>query len=165
MPWGHDEIVLTKDGESLSVVTFMLGEEEFGFDISKVKEIIRVGDITRVPKSPEFIVGVINLRGNIVPLIDLRKRFLWDSIAYTSATRIIVVEVAGLIAGFIVDAVLETKQIQKSSLETAPIMVMGGLENEYITGVAKLEGRLVVLLEIEKILLWDIKDTPSQSNK
>lgn len=144
-----------EDEKYLQVVTFMLGEEEFAFEISQVKEVIRLPVITKVPKSKDFIEGVINLRGNVIPIIDLRKRFHFDAHFDPRATRIIVLELESVMVGGIVDAVLETKTLDESCIEPPPTAVMGGMESEYIYGVAKLEDRLISLLNIDKILDFD----------
>lgn len=151
MHWEEPQIV-SKEGEILQIVSFILGAEEFAFEISRVKEIIRMMEITKVPRCPDIIEGVINLRGTLIPIVDLRKRFLLDFDQYQRSTRIIVVTVEDIVAGFIVDAVLETRQIPIDCIEPPPTIVMGRAESEYITGVAKLEDRLLSLLDVEKIL-------------
>ncbi len=144
-----------EDEKYLQVVTFKLGEEEFAFDISHVKEVIRLPVITKVPKSKDFIEGVINLRGNVIPIIDLRKRFHFEPHFDRRYTRIIILEVESVMLGGIVDAVLETKALDTSCVEPPPTAVMGGFESEYIYGVAKLEDRLLSLLNIDKLLDFD----------
>ncbi len=139
----------------LQMVTFHLGEEEFAFSIAHVKEIVRMSPVTRVPKSPDFIEGVINLRGNVIPVVDLRKRFRLPTVN-NRKTRIIIVEITGVSLGVIVDQVLETRQIPRSIVDPAS-SVISGIESEYILGVAKLEDRLISLLHIDKIFnLQDI---------
>ena len=140
------------EDESTKLVTFVLGDEEFAFDILYVKEIMRVCEITKVPKSKEFIEGVINLRGNVIPIIDLRKRFNMEPRPYTRTTRIIVLEIDDITVGAIVDAVMETKQISNSCIEPPSSIVVGGMEVECIAGVAKLEDRLISLLHVDKII-------------
>ncbi len=140
----------------LQVVVFHLGEEEFALDIAYVKEIVRLAPITRVPKCKEWIEGVINLRGNVVPVMDLRKRFHVPS-TNQRQTRIIILELRGISLGVLVDAVVETRQIGRSLVEPAPAL-MSSVESEYIAGVAKLEDRLISLLQIDKILNFDGKE-------
>ena len=140
------------DKEHIQVVIFTLGDEEFAFDINYVKEVIRVLDITKVPKSKEMIEGVINLRGNVIPVIDLRKRFNLSAVILPRTTRIIILEINQITVGFIVDTVLGTRQIKTSCIEATPAAIMGKIEYEYIAGVAKLEYRLLNLLHIEKII-------------
>ncbi len=147
-----DEENISKENHFIQVVTFTIAEEDFAFDIFKVKEIIRIVEVTKVPKSPDFIEGVINLRGNVIPILDLRKRFHLKPREYDKKTRIIVVEANTELVGFIVDAVLETRSIFESCIEAPPTIVLGGIESEYLKGVAKLEDRLVILLDIGKIL-------------
>ncbi|MFH1624664.1 MAG: chemotaxis protein CheW [Pseudomonadota bacterium] len=134
----------------LQLVTFNIGGEEFGVDILKVQEINRMLQITRVPRSPDFVEGVINLRGKVVPVIDLRKRFNLEKKKADKQTRIIVVEVEKKIVGFIVDAVSEVLRIPSSTVESPP-PILAGIDSEYITGVGKLEDRLLILLDLNKL--------------
>jgi purine-binding chemotaxis protein CheW len=140
------------DGRILQLVTFRLGNEEFGVDILKVQEINRMMDITRIPNAPPFIEGVINLRGKIIPIVDLRKKLGFDSGNGQSekTTRIIVVELDGLVLGFIVDSVSEVLRIPENTIEPPPSIV-GGVESDYIEGVGKLDNRLLILLELKKL--------------
>ncbi|MBE9536484.1 MAG: protein phosphatase CheZ [Proteobacteria bacterium] len=137
-------------GELHQLVSFRLGEEEFAVDILKIQEIIRMMEITCIPKSPDFVEGVINLRGNVVPIIDLRKRFALPSENIGKNTRIIVMDVGGRIVGFIVDAVSEVLRLPASSIEPAPSMI-GGIDSDYISGVGKLENRLLILLNVCRV--------------
>ena len=100
-----------QDDELLQLVTFSIGEEEFGVNILKVQEIIRTMEITKVPRAPEFVEGVINLRGKVIPIIDLRRRFGLAPKAHDKNTRIIVIEINNIIVGFVVDAVSEVLRI------------------------------------------------------
>jgi purine-binding chemotaxis protein CheW len=136
----------------LQLVTFRIGEEEFGVDILRVQEIIRIMEITRVPKSPDFVEGVINLRGKVIPIIDLRKRFGLEVKEHDKHTRIIVIEMNNMIVGFVVDAVSEVLRIPADTVEPPPPAVMGGIDSEYISGVGKLEDRLLILLDLDKLL-------------
>jgi purine-binding chemotaxis protein CheW len=106
--------------------------------------------ITKIPNAPIFIEGVINLRGKIIPIIDLRKRLGFKNQEYDNSTRIIVVELDGLVLGFIVDSVSEVLRIPENTIEPPPSMV-AGIESEYIEGVGKLDDRLLILLELKKI--------------
>ncbi len=133
------------------LVGFMLGNEEFAIDINNVHEINRMVDITPVPRAPFFVVGVMNLRGNVVPVVNLRRRLNIEDKEYDKKTRIIVVEVLGTVVGFVVDAVSEVLRISASVVEPASDLV-AGIQAEYIQGVAKLKTRLMVLLDLEKIL-------------
>jgi purine-binding chemotaxis protein CheW len=139
-----------EDGRILQLVTFKLENEEFGVDILKVQEINRMMNITRIPNTPTFIEGVINLRGKIIPIVDLRKRLGFREGAFDKATRIIVVELDGLVLGFIVDSVSEVLRIPGNTIEPPPSIV-AGIESEYIEGVGKLNDRLLILLELKKV--------------
>lgn len=138
------------EGTILQLVTFKLGTEEFGVDILKVQEINKMMNITKIPNAPAFIEGVINLRGKIIPIVDLRKRLGFREKPYDKSTRIIVVELEGLVLGFIVDSVSEVLRIPANTIEPPPSMV-AGIESEYIEGVGKLDDRLLILLELKKI--------------
>jgi len=138
------------EGAILQLVTFKLGTEEFGVDILKVQEINKMMSITKIPNAPGFIEGVINLRGKIIPIVDLRKRLGFREKPYDKSTRIIVVELEGLVLGFIVDSVSEVLRIPENTIEPPPSMV-AGIESEYIEGVGKLDDRLLILLELKKI--------------
>ena len=140
-----------RDDELLQLVTFSTGDEEFGVDILRVQEIIRTMAITKVPKAPEFVEGVINLRGKVIPIIDLRRRFGLQSKAHDKHTRIIVIEINTMIVGFVVDSVSEVLRIPTSTVEPPP-PVVAGLESEYISGVGKLEDRLLILLDLDRLL-------------
>lgn len=137
--------------ELLQLVTFRLGNEEFSLDILRVQEIIRHMELTRVPRTPDFVEGVINLRGRVIPVLDLRKRFGMPSDERTNETRIIVVDVDNRTVGLKVDAVSEVLRLPADTVEPAPAIVTGA-ESDYIKGVGKLDGRLLILLDVEKIL-------------
>jgi purine-binding chemotaxis protein CheW len=143
-------------------VSFHIGDEEFGVDILKVQEINRMLEVTRVPNAPHFIDGVINLRGKVIPIMDLRTRLGMQKKAHDNNTRIIVVEFGGKIVGFVVDAVREVLRIPRSVTEPPPPIVANGRE-EYITAVGKLEDRLIILLELEKVLSSDEPTALAQS--
>src|ERR1700691_5257991 len=137
--------------KELQGVGFRIGRETFGVPISLVREIVRVPEITSVPNAPEYIEGVINLRGRIIPVVDLRKRFRENVAAPTKKTRIVVVEVEGRLIGLLVNSASEVLRILPSEIE-APQDVFQEGELNYITGVGKLRGRLVILLDLNKIL-------------
>ncbi len=142
--------------ELLQLVSFKIGNEEFGIDILKVQEINRLMQITKVPNAPSFVDGVVNLRGRIIPVISLRSRLNMEKIEHDSKTRIIVVELQGTTVGFIVDEVSEVLRIPKSITEAPPAMV-AGIDSDYITAVGKLEDRLLILLDLEKV--FSIEET------
>jgi len=138
------------DTDIKGLVTFNIGEEEFGVDILLVETIIRMMEITKVPRAPLFVEGVINLRGAIIPIIDFRKRFNMKEKQENKDTRIIVSNVDNKQMGFIVDSVSEVLRLPVSSIEPPPPIV-AGIESEYIEGVGKLDDRLVILIDINRI--------------
>lgn len=143
--------IVKQENELLQLVTFGIGEEEFGIDILKVQEIIRTMAITKVPNSPPYVEGVINLRGKVIPVIDLRTRFNMDYRVHDNHTRIIVLQIHGMIIGFVVDEVSEVLRIQSNTVEPPP-PVVSGIESEYIKGVGKLDNRLLILLDLEMLI-------------
>ena len=137
--------------ELLQLVSFMIDKEEFGVDILFVQEINRFMQITKVPNAPDFVEGVINLRGRVIPVIDLRMKFRMVKKERDNSTRIIVVEVGGKTVGFIVDSVNEVLRIPKNVTE-APPEIVTVTDSDYIMAVAKLEDRIITLLNLDKIL-------------
>lgn len=135
-------------------VVFLLDDEEFGVSIMSVKEIIRMTNITRLPKTPTFIEGVINLRGEVIPVVNLRKRFDVPADAVTDSTRIVIVEIEGEQVGLIVDSVSEVLRLSLDQIEPPPQSVVG-LKTEFIEGVGKVGDRLLVILKIDKLLTTD----------
>ena len=138
-------------GEKIQVVSFHLGNEEYGVDISQVQEIIRMVGITHVPRAPHFMEGVINLRGQLIPIIDLRTRFSMPRQDSTKNTRIVVTEIAGKRVGIIVDGVSEVLNLPIENVEEAPEMI-AGVGTEYISGVGKVADRLIILLDLQKVI-------------
>ncbi|MCZ7603026.1 MAG: chemotaxis protein CheW [Melioribacteraceae bacterium] len=143
--------------ELIQLVSFKVGKEEFGVDILKVQEINRMLKITKVPNSPDFVEGVVNLRGRIIPVIDLRKRLSIENKIHDAKTRIVVVDIAGNIVGFIVDEVNEVLRISKDILENPPELV-AQVDSDFITSVAKLEDRIIILLDLDALLLKNEKE-------
>ena len=137
--------------KDLQVVGFRIGNETFGVLIASVREIVRVPEITAVPSAPETVEGVINLRGKIIPVMDLRKRFGHVDIQPDKKNRILVVELQGKLVGLIVNAASEVLKIPPSEIE-APGSVFAEGESSYVTGVGKLKGRLIILLDVSKLL-------------
>jgi len=135
----------------LQLVSFNIGTEEFGVDILKVQEINRMVEITRVPRSPDFVEGIINLRGKVIPIIDLRKRFNLQITDHDKNTRIVVVDIDGQTMGMIVDSVSEVLRIPATTIEPTPDVVTS-VDSDYIRGVAKLDNRLLIYLDLAKIL-------------
>ncbi len=136
--------------EELQLVIFRLAKEEYGLPITKVQEINRLVPITKLPQTPSFMEGIINLRGRIIPVIDLRKRFQLAAAEQSDDNRIIIVEVNGQTVGIIVDAVTEVVRLPGSSVEPPPPAFI--LDAQYIHGVGKLDERLLIMLDIDKIL-------------
>ncbi len=134
----------------LQLVSFHVGGEEFCLDILRVQEIIRIQALTRVPNSPDFVEGVINLRGKVIPVIALRKRFGLEALAHDRQTRIVVSEVKGTVLGFIVDSVSEVLRIPADTVEPPPRL--GKVGREYVSGVGKLDSRLLILLDVDRML-------------
>ncbi len=155
--------------ELLQLVTFKLGDEEYAIDILKVQEVNRMVDITAVPNSINYLEGVINLRGRVIPVINLRKKFALDAKTLDTQSRIMVVDV-GITIGIIVDSVSEVLRISPDTVEPPPAMAGGGAESDYIKGIGKLQDRLLILLDIDKLLKGGAKDElglleGSESNK
>jgi purine-binding chemotaxis protein CheW len=135
-------------------VEFKLGEETYGVDILQVKTIERMMPITRVPKAPQFVEGVINLRGDIVPVIDLKKRFDLPKREETDNTRIIIVNVEDITVGMIVDSATEVIQLPQNAIEMAPSIV-AGIDADFLQGVGKIGDKLLIILDLLKILKPD----------
>ncbi len=138
-------------GKDLHLVGFRVGGETFAVPIALVHEIVRVPEITAVPEAPECIEGVINLRGKIIPVVDLRKRFGEAAVSRGKKNRILVAEVEGKLVGLMVDAASEVLKLPPSEIE-APPNVFESDELNYVTGVGKLGDRLVILVDLAKVL-------------
>lgn len=148
--------------EQLQLVTFEVRGEEFAVDILAVREINRMLELTRVPQSPPDVEGVINLRGKIIPVVDLRKRFGMDAGERDEHSRIVVIEVSGRVIGFIVDRVHEVLRIPSSIVDTAPSMVCS-IESDFIAGVGKLEDRLLILLDLERLFAGSARESAGEA--
>lgn len=135
----------------LQLVTFNLVGEEFGLPILDVREIIRMVEVTPVPHSPDFVEGVINLRGQILPVIDLRKRFNLESSVADEDTRIVVVEINKNLIGLIVDGVNEVLRIPSETVNPAPQIVSSGIGAEYIQGIAHYNEKMIILVDLERV--------------
>lgn len=131
-------------------LTFMLDDEEYGIEILKVREIIGIMDITKVPQTPDFVEGVINLRGKVIPVIDLRTKFGLERAEYNDQTCIIVVDV-GMMMGIIVDTVQEVHDIPSNSIEPPP-KLGGSVDTSFILGMGKVKDDVKILLDIDKVL-------------
>lgn len=141
----------TVSSDELQLVSFNIGTEEFGVDILKVQEINRMVEITKVPQAPHYVEGVINLRGKVIPIVDLRKRFNLELKEYDKNTRIVVVDIGGNIMGMIVDSVSEVLRLPANTIEPPPEIVTG-INSEYIKGVAKLDDRLLIFLDLSRVI-------------
>lgn len=146
--------VLDRAGQYL---TFSIGPEVYGIEILKVQEIIGMMPVTKVPRTPDFVRGVINLRGKVIPVIELRKKFEMEQREDTSMTCIIVVQVAtstqSITMGIIVDEVAEVVAIAKEQIEPAP-QFGAGVRTEFILGIGKIGSKVVILLDVDKVLSW-----------
>ena len=149
------EPAMTEAAREGKYLTFSLAGEEYGIGILKVREIIGMMSVTPVPQTPEFVKGVINLRGKVIPVIDLRLRFCLEATAYTERTCIIVVEIQGetgaLPMGIVVDAVSEVLNIRGADIENTPTFGVK-LNTDFILGMAKTDGGVKILLDIDKVL-------------
>ena len=139
---------------SMQLVSFRLAKEEYGVEITKVREIILMGDITRIPQTPDFIKGLINLRSMVIPVIDLRVRFGLEVVERTDESRIMVLNVDGKTLGIIVDAVDEVLRVSHEQIAPPPPAV-AGLGREYLAGLVKRGEKLLILLDINRILGHD----------
>ena len=137
--------------ELLQLVSFKIDNEEFGIDIFKVREINRMMQVTKVPNAPHYIEGVVNLRGNIIPVVDIRSRLNLTKKEHDKNTRIIVVELDKSTVGFVVDEVREVLRIPASITEPPPNFV-GGINSDFIKSVGKLNDRILILLDLEKVI-------------
>jgi purine-binding chemotaxis protein CheW len=159
IPSGRLPGIVANSDEPLQIVSFRVGNEEFGLDILRVREIIRHQHLTRVPNSPDFVDGVINLRGQVIPVIALRKRFGLEESARDNQSRIVVLEVQDMVLGFIVDSVPEVLRIPPSAVVVPPNF--GKADREYVSGVAQLDDRLLILLDVDRILTSPGSATPA----
>jgi purine-binding chemotaxis protein CheW len=138
----------SRSADEIQLVVFELGEERYGLDIATVYEIIRHQPITAVPQAPAFVEGVINLRGRIIPVVDLRDRFGMATGALTKASRIVVCDAAGTRVGLVVDGVSEVLMVPADAIESTPD-VAAGHDAGYLRGIAKLGERLIILLDLD----------------
>ena len=142
-------------GELIQLVSFNLEKEEYGINVLMVREIIRMLIITRVPNTPHYVEGVINLRGKVIPIISLRRKFDLMEAEYDKRTRIMVMEVVGELMGFIVDEVSEVIRISEKEIQPPPPVVASGIEQECMAGVINQADRLLVLLDLERMFSAD----------
>lgn len=137
--------------EVMQFVTFTLNNEQYAVDILNVQEINRITEITKVPNSPDYVEGVINLRGKVIPVINLRKKFRFDEKSTDDTSRIIIMEINGITNGLVVDSVSEVLRVPSSIIEPPPPM-SSDLSSSFIKGIAKMEDRLIILIDIDKLI-------------
>lgn len=140
--------------KEVQLVTFVLGTEEFALPIEDVQEINRLSELTRVPRTPDFVEGVMNVRGNVIPAISLRKKFLWPSKDYDEATKVLIVHLEGQMTGLIVDGVSEVLRVPQKAIEPPPEIIGFNLETKFLRGVVKVQAKqkMILLLELNQIL-------------
>jgi purine-binding chemotaxis protein CheW len=142
----------------MQMISFSLGEGEFGVDIKRVKEVIRIGEITHMPRAPDFLKGVINLRGEVIPVIDLRERFGLPTQAATDKSRLIVVEIEQKSVGMVVDEVSDVMRVVQADIDASPFW-REWLTRQYVYSVARVNGQLIVLMDVDAVLIPDeLKD-------
>lgn len=163
-PIGNGKPKSQKDGRTFQVVSFRLGEEEYGVDIMTVQEIILVGCITQVPEVPPHVLGVINLRGNVIPILNLRRRFGMADQAASEATRIVVMNLAGRTVGVVVDGVSEVLRLSHDDIAPTPPS-LSGAGRDYVTGLARRKERLLVLLDMARLLVGTELTTITETAK
>jgi purine-binding chemotaxis protein CheW len=145
------ETTLSETHGTLQLVSFKLDKEIYGIEITKVREIILITEITRIPQTPHYVKGLINLRSTVIPVIDLRSLFGLQEDELTDESRIMVLQACGKTIGIVVDAVSEVLRIKRDEIAPPPPTV-AGLGREYLTGLVRLEKQLLILLDIDKIL-------------
>jgi purine-binding chemotaxis protein CheW len=148
--------------ETEHLATFVLDREEYGVDVRQVQEIRRVGEITAVPRAPEFVRGVINLRGRILPVLDLKRKLNLGEVAIERAARIVVVRIQGRMLGLLVDGASQVLKVPVSRVEPPPeeVVERGG---DYIRAVAKLDDRLIILIDLERVLAQEFREAPAET--
>jgi purine-binding chemotaxis protein CheW len=135
--------------ERFKIVAFKLGEEEYGLDIKNVQSIERIQQITRVPNAPNYVKGVINLRGNVTPVIDLRSKLNFKQTNFTGNTRVIITQLRDIELGFIVDQTSDVLDVDSDDIESSSTI---STDSEFFDGIAKINGRLIILLNLEELM-------------
>jgi purine-binding chemotaxis protein CheW len=135
----------------LQLVTFRIDSEEYGVEVLKVREIIRMPTITHMPNTPHYVDGIINLRGKVIPIVSMRRRFGMMDENYNSHTRIIIMDVNGSLTGFVVDAVAEVVRIPSGEIQPPPSLSTGQIDQESITGVFNHHDRMLIVMDIERM--------------
>ncbi|HEY3307392.1 MAG TPA: chemotaxis protein CheW [Desulfuromonadaceae bacterium] len=144
--------------ELIQLVSFNLDQEEYGVEVLKVREIIRMNTITHMPNTPHYVEGIINLRGKVIPIISMRKKFGLNVTDNDSHTRIMIMDIAGELMGFIVDAVSEVIRISGSEIQPSPSVAASGIDQDCIAGVINLSERLLVLLDLDRMFSQEEKE-------
>ncbi len=148
----QDPKAQTSANDELQLVVFNIGKEEFGVEIMKVQEIIRMTSITRIPQAPNYVRGIINLRGRIIVVLNLNVIMGMESKEQDENTRIIVANIDETVMGFIVDSVSEVIRLPEKNVEPAPAVIANKIGTEYVRGVGKMDNRLLILLNLDKVL-------------
>jgi purine-binding chemotaxis protein CheW len=143
--------------ELIQLVSFNLDQEEYGVEVLKVREIIRMNTITHMPNTPHYVEGIINLRGKVIPIISMRKKFGLTVTDNDSHTRIMIMDIGGELMGFIVDAVSEVIRISGSEVQPSPSVAASGIDQDCIAGVINLSERLLVLLDLDRMFTHEEK--------
>lgn len=140
--------------DEVQLVTFTLGNEEYGIPIAQIQEIDRLSKITKVPKAADYVEGVTNLRGEVIPVVDTRKRFELDLRPADDHTRIIIVDLGGVKTGLVVDSVREVLSLSRADIAAPPETVQSGIERQFVSGIGKVDNgkRIIFLLNIEEVL-------------
>lgn len=141
----------TKSSEIIQLVVAKLAQEEYGIPITQVQEIIKIPEITRIPNMPDFIEGVINLRGKIIPVVDLRKRFGLEIKQKDDEARIVITNIGGQFVGLTADSVSEVIRLTSEQIVPVPAII-SRINSEYLNGVGKIDKRIIIMLNLEKIL-------------
>lgn len=147
-----------KHGELIQLVSFNLDQEEYGVEVLKVREIIRMNTITHMPNTPHYVEGIINLRGKVIPIISMRKRFGLMESDNDSHTRIMIMDIGGELMGFIVDSVSEVIRISGTEIQPSPLVAGGGIDQDCIAGVINMSERLLVLLDLDRMFSQEEKE-------
>jgi len=142
-------------------VSFLLSNEEYGVEVLKVREIIRMPSITKMPNTPDYVEGIINLRGKVIPIISMRRRFGLPESDHDGHTRIMVMDVAGGLTGFIVDGVSEVIRIHSDEIQPPPPMVSGSIDQDFITGVFNHADRLLIIMDVDRMFSQDERESLS----
>lgn len=147
-----------RSNELTQLVSFHLDNEEYGVEVLKVREIIRMINITHMPNTPPYVEGIINLRGKVIPIISMRRRFGLTDTENNSQTRVIIMDVGGELLGFTVDSVSEVIRISAAEIQPSPSVASGGVGQEYIEGVINHGDRLLVLLNLDMMFSSEEKE-------